>query len=477
MASTSRVTLEAAPHAATSDGGLFGLAGQHGVHPPLNFTETVQALTEFIEVAIHTVLCVRGVYPPEVFTRKKRYATPVWQARHPGLSAYIGDAVKAARRQIILENVQSVVLLVSRASDPSEALERFVFRIAHLLPVPPPRDRDLDIQGNLTLPEVELALRAMMQKIMALDGDMAPYPDPDDVTCAIIIECMHGKQPQSDDPDEPPEGPWVPASAAANIPTLPTARQQGADEHAPGAYTLPIKALDTGVINLLFYAQEHITHKQQDDAPERASSPQNRHARQTEPGQSDATAAAATKQGNRQTQLRGSRSECERDRVTNHRPIAAPSQRSTLLASQQKSILKSRTAPMYRDAERDIDQHSKLPLYNDDDPSESEDGGARRKGGKRKKRGRNGVGGGGDRSRAYGAAMGVRSGGGVQNSADIGDTEDESSEPTSDRSVSSRGTDGGGAGGGGAGGSDNEMTSVAGIGFGGPAKAAVRPGW
>jgi mitotic spindle assembly checkpoint protein MAD2B len=55
-----------------------------------------------VEVAIHTILYVRQVYPAEIFVRRKMYETPVYQSRHPGLNAYIAGAVKAIGDELVL---------------------------------------------------------------------------------------------------------------------------------------------------------------------------------------------------------------------------------------------------------------------------------------------------------------------------------------------------------------------------------------
>ena len=55
-----------------------------------------------VEVAIHTILYVRRVYPPDLFIRRKRYDTPVFQSRHPALNTYISGAVKAIGAELAL---------------------------------------------------------------------------------------------------------------------------------------------------------------------------------------------------------------------------------------------------------------------------------------------------------------------------------------------------------------------------------------
>lgn len=44
---------------------------------------------------MHTILYVRQVYPAELFVRRRKYNTPVYQSRHPALNEYISGAVKA----------------------------------------------------------------------------------------------------------------------------------------------------------------------------------------------------------------------------------------------------------------------------------------------------------------------------------------------------------------------------------------------
>ena len=58
-----------------------------------------------VEVAIHTILYVRQVYPADIFVRRKKYDTPVFQSRHPSLNEYISGAVKAIGEELIRVSV------------------------------------------------------------------------------------------------------------------------------------------------------------------------------------------------------------------------------------------------------------------------------------------------------------------------------------------------------------------------------------
>ena len=56
-------------------------------------------------MAIHTILYVRQVYPADLFVRRKKYETPVYQSRHPGLNEYIAGAMKAINDELVLVSV------------------------------------------------------------------------------------------------------------------------------------------------------------------------------------------------------------------------------------------------------------------------------------------------------------------------------------------------------------------------------------
>ena len=47
------------------------------------------------------ILYVRQIYPADLFIRRKKYDTPVFQSRHPELNAYISGAVKAIKEELV----------------------------------------------------------------------------------------------------------------------------------------------------------------------------------------------------------------------------------------------------------------------------------------------------------------------------------------------------------------------------------------
>lgn len=61
--------------------------------------------SDTVEVAIHNILYVRQIYPVELFSRRKKYDTPVWRSRHPELNEYISGAVKALGEELVLVRI------------------------------------------------------------------------------------------------------------------------------------------------------------------------------------------------------------------------------------------------------------------------------------------------------------------------------------------------------------------------------------
>lgn len=89
--------------------------------------EITNILCSFIEVAIHTLLYVRGLYPREVFERRKEFGVPVWMCRHPGLTAGIHDAILASRDHVLDGSVESIIMVILDQS--GRAIEAYPFDV------------------------------------------------------------------------------------------------------------------------------------------------------------------------------------------------------------------------------------------------------------------------------------------------------------------------------------------------------------
>ena len=59
------------------------------------------AFSDFLTVAIHTILYERDIYPRESFLSARKYNYPVKQSRHPKVCKWIQDAVAAVQVEML----------------------------------------------------------------------------------------------------------------------------------------------------------------------------------------------------------------------------------------------------------------------------------------------------------------------------------------------------------------------------------------
>jgi mitotic spindle assembly checkpoint protein MAD2B len=55
--------------------------------------EFVDALLEFFEAAVHTVLKSRNVYSPQLFENRRLYGISITKCRHPDVCTYISSVL------------------------------------------------------------------------------------------------------------------------------------------------------------------------------------------------------------------------------------------------------------------------------------------------------------------------------------------------------------------------------------------------
>ena len=61
----------------------------------------VSAYSDFLTVAIHTILYERNIYPQASFIRARKYNYPVRQSRHPKVCKWVMDAVAAVEVEML----------------------------------------------------------------------------------------------------------------------------------------------------------------------------------------------------------------------------------------------------------------------------------------------------------------------------------------------------------------------------------------
>ncbi|KAG5724729.1 DNA polymerase zeta processivity subunit [Termitomyces sp. T112] len=207
---------------------------------PLTFNQTVKGIAEFIEVAIHSILYIRQVYPADLFVRRKKYDTPVFQSRHPALNDYISGAVKAVAEELVSGNVDKVMVVIKDKDQ--VALERFIFSVENMINVEA-FNKDTSVEEAMTARTLGQYFRAFLVKLAMADSQLAPIIVEGDLSFAIVLELRDNLTPSAKRATEPP--PWIPANAQDTTP--------GADDKAE---LQMIRAVNTGVINLSLAVQE-----------------------------------------------------------------------------------------------------------------------------------------------------------------------------------------------------------------------------
>ncbi|EUC55500.1 mitotic spindle assembly checkpoint protein MAD2B, putative [Rhizoctonia solani AG-3 Rhs1AP] len=211
----------------------------------LTFNQTVREIVEFLEVAIHTILFIRGVYPPDLFIRRRKWDAPVYQSRHPALNEYIAGAVGAVRDELILGKVDKMVLVIKNGQD--VALERFIFSLQTVVQPGPSEmsrwNKDMVVQNSLPFLALPQHFRSFLVKLSLVEAQLGDLPTDEDMSFGIFLELQDGAGPSASKGTDPP--PW--------IATHPQHTSAGTSDDAQ---LRVIRALETGVIDLALAIQE-----------------------------------------------------------------------------------------------------------------------------------------------------------------------------------------------------------------------------
>ncbi|ONI12061.1 hypothetical protein PRUPE_4G141800 [Prunus persica] len=89
--------------------------------------ETARILVEFLEVAITSIVLLKGIYPPGAFERRKYMNLVVHSARHPQLRDYIHSAVSGLYPFIQKGLVERVAVIFFNSDN--IPVERFMFKL------------------------------------------------------------------------------------------------------------------------------------------------------------------------------------------------------------------------------------------------------------------------------------------------------------------------------------------------------------
>lgn len=128
--------------------------------------ETARILVEFLQVAITSIVFLKGIYPPGAFERRRYMNVVVHRARHPQLRQYIHDAVTGLLSFLQKGLVERVAVIFF--NNENIPIERFMFKLnvnqSHGSKV-----EDADLEFSLRSFLVKLSVSEPLSKVLPRD--------------------------------------------------------------------------------------------------------------------------------------------------------------------------------------------------------------------------------------------------------------------------------------------------------------------
>ncbi|EDV91324.1 DNA polymerase zeta processivity subunit [Drosophila grimshawi] len=158
---------------------------------------------EAIEVILNHILYVRGVYPAQVFKKRRVYNTPVFIIAFPGLNSYLGNVLKTVQHLLQQSAQQHLQLEVIVYATESAHLERY------LLEIQPVFDKQQQTQDQYLIEyeqQLSAALYKMAERVKQLPklGNNAKFKVQIHTTQTAFTQLSHEAQYQ--------EFPWLQAT-------------------------------------------------------------------------------------------------------------------------------------------------------------------------------------------------------------------------------------------------------------------------
>ncbi|GAA5821972.1 hypothetical protein JCM11251_004804 [Rhodosporidiobolus azoricus] len=180
----------------------------------LSYRETVKLIRDLLEVAFHTLLYVRNVYPESLFHKVKKYNIEVWQSRNPALNEYIGHVLECIEEEMHKGTIRRVILVIKEANLEEKPLERFVFDfewLIHERDLPQEKDDWTPAEMGLAQGDIEDLLRACFRKMYFSQTHLKRLQG--EISFAVVLEMKDDAPPPQSkaarDGNVPAE--WMPA--------------------------------------------------------------------------------------------------------------------------------------------------------------------------------------------------------------------------------------------------------------------------
>jgi mitotic spindle assembly checkpoint protein MAD2B len=231
--------------------------------PLTTYQALLTTFSDFLIVAIHTILYERGIYPASTFISTRKYNFPVRQNRHPKVCQWIIDAVSAVEAEMLKGSVDRVAVVIFSAS--SQPLERFMFDVSgfpiiplgeHFTEFEAPEeieDTGSGLPGQkklkkiVSIVDIEEQLRATVRKLAYCGNKLGDLPE--GCTFTVVVELKERAEPPVGHPQ-----PWVPSE-----PSLQTGENEGSErvgKDLGGVTSVPIRTVEAGEFVVEMWIEE-----------------------------------------------------------------------------------------------------------------------------------------------------------------------------------------------------------------------------
>ncbi|KAK2605801.1 hypothetical protein QQS21_003755 [Conoideocrella luteorostrata] len=211
------------------------------------------SFTNFLAVALHSILFYRKLYPETTFMTARAYNIPVHQSRHSGVCAWIRDAVAAAAEQLRAGSARQISLVIHAPCNFAVA-ERWIFDVQSFpsswpeaIVSPDETDEDSDsaeeddddaepVEELVNPTDVNEALRAALSRLFQVGQSRPPLPD--GCTFTLGVE-LRDRAPA---PIFHPQL-WIPSQPSLQAPA---ANRPGFGRALRGISTTPVRSVRAG---------------------------------------------------------------------------------------------------------------------------------------------------------------------------------------------------------------------------------------
>ncbi|XP_017493757.1 PREDICTED: mitotic spindle assembly checkpoint protein MAD2B [Rhagoletis zephyria] len=132
----------------------------------MNSEDLTDILIEALEVFVNHIIYVRGVYPEQIFKKRRVYNVPVYVSIFPSLNSYILNVLKAARSLQQQGELECVLLQFYHDEIPLNECYKFdIKQLQQFIEFPEREEAELPMLHDRFLIDFEQELRSSLYKL------------------------------------------------------------------------------------------------------------------------------------------------------------------------------------------------------------------------------------------------------------------------------------------------------------------------